>query len=831
MLTASVTAVEKNLFSKAAIKTRKDIPVLVTNLSVPVKDDEASLKAFIKNSFFKKFNLGMNIEPKLFKAVDIDGTKIYKFSHFYKGIEVDGVYTTLTVKNGKIERMGNALGNIDIDVTKIIPQGKALLSAAKFRGMKRSPKVFHAQKLITRHFGQFVAVYKVSFAPIALYDSRYVIVNAFNGKVIKSGNSTYFADDDVMADDTEVSDEDAVAPVEATNMAKMWKYNPIVTPDLDNVELPWVAAVDDAELEADARGFLITDVDGDGVRKIKAFNCPNTGEKVSLEEMIGMPLTVPMCSPKQLANKIDNGSFIYEDCEGGHEFVKENMTEENIDRCAEISMYYHASKIYKYLRGLYKDIDSDGKFYLQNNDAERPLNVIGNFQMPDTSDLAALMSGGGDLVPMDNAFFSQDNPSMGALLGQFGVKGDLLVFGQGTKADLGYDGDVVYHEFGHATIYSAGIEGMEFTDKYGLSNEPGSIHEGTADTFAFLMTDNSCTGEYASKGFVDMAAAMGGTIEMDKEGDFYCMRTALNEETVFEGFIGEVHWDGQPLLAANWEIYQLMKGSDTDTQTHRDNYTKLIMKTLYSIGDSDASFKLWADTFMAEVEKDDIYKGKKAEIEKILTDRNFFEEVRARSANKTVKESHIGAAAAAEGEEDPMGGLAGGSGITITEGDEEISIAPSYLQFYYDVPEDAEKTGIKILTSVTAGSGSSIIPTGGGGDPEIQVFYRKGAAVEYVYDAETGKVTVEKDGTVEKGGSGSLNTFEIANVEKGVRYYFHFINTASSAGILKSIKVEGKDVEAEVEDSDDEDVDNGNAADIPDENNESTSSSGCSLTF
>lgn len=831
-LTVSVSAAG-NVFSKATVKTRLDVPVLVKNLSVPVKEDEATLKGFIKNSFFKNFNLGMNIEPKLFKAVDFDGTKIFKFAHFYKGIEVEGIYTTLTIRNGKIEQMGNALGKIDIDVTKIIPENKALFSAAKFRGMKKTPKVNYVEKLISRHFGQFVAVYKVRFAPIALYDSRYVVVNALTGKVIKSGNSTYFADDDVMADDTEVSDADAVPPVEATDMAKMWKYNPIVTPDLEDVELPWVAAVDDAELASDALGFLTTDVDGEGVRKIKAFNCPNTGEKVSLEEMIGYPITIPMCSPKQLANKIDNGSFIYNDCDGGHEFVKENMTEEKIDRCAEISMYYHASKIYKYLRGLYKDIDSEGKFYLQNNDAERPLNVIGNFQMPDTSDFAALMSGEGDLVPMDNAFFSQDNPSMGALLGQFGVKGDLLVFGQGTKADLGYDGDVVYHEFGHATIYTAGIEGMEFTDKYGLSNEPGSVHEGTADTFAFLMTDNSCTGEYASKGFVDMAAAAGGTIEMDKEGDFYCMRTALNEETVFEDFIGEVHWDGQPLLAANWAIYQLMKGDDTDSQTHRDNYTKLVLKTLYSIGDGDASFKLWADTFMAEVEKDDVYKGKKAEIQKILDDRNFFEEIRARSANTTVKETYIGAAAAAEGEEDPTGGLTGGgSGITITEGDEEISIAPSYLQFYYDVPEDVEKSGIKISATVTASSGGSLLPTGGSGDPEIQLFYKKGGAVEYTYNAETDKVTVIKDGTVEKGGSGSLNTFGIADVEKGKRYYFQFINTAAAAGVLKSIKVEGADVEAEeVEDSDEEVADNGNAEEIPDESTEKKSSSGCSLTF
>ena len=78
-------------------------------------------------------------------------------------------------------------------------------------------------------------------------------------------------------------------------------------------------------------------------------------------------------------------------------------------------------------------------------------------------------------------------------------------------------------------------------------------------TFLFLMTDNTCTGEYASETDREMGASQGGMVEMDKEGDFYCMRTALNEYTVFEDFIGEVHWDGQPLLAANWAIYKLIE--------------------------------------------------------------------------------------------------------------------------------------------------------------------------------------------------------------------------------------------------------------------------------
>ena len=152
------------------------------------------------------------------------------------------------------------------------------------------------------------------------------------------------------------------------------------------------------------------------------------------------------------------------------------------------------------------------------------------------------------------------------LLGEFGVTGDLLVFGQGTKADFGYDGDVIYHEFGHATIYTAGIEGLEFTDKYGMSVEPGALHEGMADTFAFIMTDNTCTGEYASEGFVKISPLYEAQMDTEGEGDnkIFCMRSALNKNRVFEDFVGEVHFDGQPLLASNWDIYQLIKGNDKD---------------------------------------------------------------------------------------------------------------------------------------------------------------------------------------------------------------------------------------------------------------------------
>ncbi len=786
-------------FEGAEMKMVSGVPVFVTNIQIPVKTDVVSLKRFIKNDFYKNFNIGQNIEPELLRAVDFDGTSIYKFALFYKGIPVEGTYTVLTVRDGNVRRIANSMGSINIDITKLISQNAAVRSAMQHRGFKLFPTRFHAEKLIYPYFNSFVPAYKVRFSPISLVDNRFHIVEARTGKVIYSGNSTWFNDE----------------PEEPVDKALIWRYNPVVTPDLEEVDLLWVAPHDDDSV--DIQGSLIAEEDSSGVRAIKAFNCPNKGEKINLQELIGYPIEIPMCSPLPLANKIDNGSFMYDDCEDGHKFDDDHILEENINRCAEISMYYHSTKIYEHLRSLYSDIGSDDEFYLQNNDSSRPLNVIGNFVTPELS-MEAIMGGSEKLVPFDNAFFSQDNPMMGDLLGQFGVKGDLLVFGLGTRCNFAYDGDVVYHEFGHATIYTTGIVGMEYTDKYGITNQPGGLHEGLADTFTFLMTNDSCTGEYASAAFASMGAVM------DKEGDFYCMRSALNEYKVFEDFIGQVHWDGQPALGANWEIYQLLK-EDMSVEDARDNMTKLVMKTLYSIGTSNASFKLYADTMLEEVEDDPVFSPKKSEIKAILEERNFFEEIRARSANETINESHVPGTAG-----DDIMGEGGSSGIEIDDDGTAKTIAPSYLQFYYDVPEDSEKTGFEVSATIRGGAGG-MMPTEGG-LPVLELYYRKGGPIEYNLNEETLKIEVLKDGSVKSTGTGNAGEWLVPDVEKGERYYFQFINT-SSPGILRSISVSPADAESE-EDPEEDDEEEKEEIDfdddeIPEEEESKSKSKGCSV--
>jgi Zinc metalloprotease (elastase) len=858
----TVSAEQKNLFAAASVKKIDGVTAMVSGLDIQVKTDTDSLKNFIKNDFYKAFNIGKNVEPELLRAVKIGDASIYKFVPFYKGIKVEGVYTVITMRNGKIDRINNGLSDIDIDITKMIPEKDALKSAMALRNIKTMPKNYMAEKIITRYFGKFVPAYKIRFAPATLADSRYHIVNALTGKVIKSSHSTFFADgDETDTGNTEPDPADTgdtgtpdpadtgdTEPVEQfvcdgseTDTAKIWKFNPLITPELEEVELPWVASWDDSELDEKLVGSLITEKDANGIRKIKAYNCPDDDTKVAIDpasmgiDLGGMTFNVHVCHPMALANKCEKGNFIYDDCESGHEFSKENMTPEKIDRCAEISMYYHASKIYDYIRSLYTDIDSKNEFYLQNNDKDKPLNVISNFVMPSFNDIGAIMQGNNELAPLDNAFFTQEQPMLNMLLKDFGVTGDLLVFGQGTKADLGYDGDVIYHEFGHATIYTAGIMGLEYTDKYGMTVEPGALHEGMADTFAFIMTDNTCTGEYASQGFADIGAASQMDVEVVDGKDIYCMRSALNKKRVFEDFVGEVHWDGQPFLASNWDIYQLIKGNDKDTQKHRDNLAKLFLKTLYAIGDANASYKLWAETLMAEVEKDDNFKGKAKEIKKILEDRNFFEEVRARSVNEMITDTmYIPAGGSNGGEDDPMGGLMGsGGGIEIEDGDKTINIGPAYIQYYFDVPADAPKDALKLSAKIAADASSSMLGGfGGGGTPTIKIYYRKGAPIEYVEGENA--IKVEKDG--EATGDSSKGWF-IPDVEKGAKYYIQFVNVSASAATAAVISVESADApkEEEVSDEDKDTPDDEMTYEDDEENQKEEGkkkkSSGCSLVL
>ena len=89
LFVCTLSAAQKNSFSAASVKKIGGVTSLVSGLDIPVKTDDDSLKNFVKNDFYKAFNIGRDVEPQLLRAVKIDGDSIYNFVPFYKGIKVD----------------------------------------------------------------------------------------------------------------------------------------------------------------------------------------------------------------------------------------------------------------------------------------------------------------------------------------------------------------------------------------------------------------------------------------------------------------------------------------------------------------------------------------------------------------------------------------------------------------------------------------------------------------------------------------------------------------------------------------------------------------------
>lgn len=163
----------------------------------------------------------------------------------------------------------------------------------------------------------------------------------------------------------------------------------------------------------------------------------------------------------------------------------------------------------------------------------RPLLVNANVRMPpswDEGPLEELKCATCPLERMDNAFFSPVS-AFGKVL--FSADRDALFFGQGNKLDYAYDGDVVYHELGHALIEStAELAPFVHLDPQGAFDATGAMNEALADYVSSAITGEPLVGEYAS----------GGTSIRDLSEAASCPGRLVNES----------HHDSQVFSGALW---------------------------------------------------------------------------------------------------------------------------------------------------------------------------------------------------------------------------------------------------------------------------------------
>jgi hypothetical protein len=198
---------------------------------------------------------------------------------------------------------------------------------------------------------------------------------------------------------------------------------------------------------------------------------------------LGSKVPMHVCSFEQTAVADSAGDFFY----------PRPASDDVVDDVfAETSAAYHIDRA----------LDAFAAMGLPNLRAEaRPLSVNANVRMPPSWEggpLNALRCGSCPLDRMDNAFFA---PSGGFTRTLFSTEKDGLFFGQGEKIDYAYDGDVAYHELGHAVVLStADLVHFAHIDEGGAMDVSGAMNEGIADYLSAAVTNDPRIGEYASGG-------------------------------------------------------------------------------------------------------------------------------------------------------------------------------------------------------------------------------------------------------------------------------------------------------------------------------------------
>ncbi len=412
------------------------------------------------------------------------------------------------------------------------------------------------------------------------------------------------------------------------------------------------------------------------------------------------------------------------------------------DPFAEVQMFYHVNKVYAVARSL-------GSF---TNLDERPLTAMVNVRIPPL-DLTSLLecneavyTGTGELQPFDNAAFMPKD----ALMAGFPAT-DSIVFGQGTTADFAYDGDVIYHEFGHAVMYTVAPQlSAGFLDQYGLNTTPGGMHEGYADLMTMFVTDDPEIGEYAGAGLGDPGAE--------------AIRDIDNTDTCPNSLIGESHIDSLPLTGAFWEAREAV--ADTpEKKTTFDEAVFAVQETFTTFDD----FQTAAAKTVAEIE--------------IAFDSTVADTVEAIFASRGLDGCNNRVIVGTSKDKLFVGG---------TDQVEGPAMVPGPVQFEYELSEDAINFKINFPASAAGGltslTGTPDPPSldlvvKGGGDPVLWTVEGTTISGDYTHAAA---LSIDTDssgiGSATITGSFPAGTYHLQLVNKGATWQFRDIALTHTAG-------------------------------------------------
>jgi len=327
--------------------------------------------------------------------------------------------------------------------------------------------------------------------------------------------------------------------------------------------------------------------------------------------------------------------------------------------------------------------------------------------------------------PFDNAFFSPINMSQ-----------SVLVLGQGTSADFGYDADVIFHEFTHYVIDTVAHLSGQYFDEWGRLALTGAINEGLADYFSCSNFDDPTVGEYALGTYARDLSQQNGVCPDD--------------------IYGEPHMDGEIIGGVTWQIHEAIGAVEADDAI----FGAITMLT------PTASYKDFAEavhtTVASMVSDGDLTTQDASDVDDLMKARNLFDCDRAMPLDNegtTLPAYQVGL--------DTMGNQLGANCQTMRQ------YFPYWIpgNFQYKVTAPDDVSGIALHFHIQQTPANDLL---------YKVFIRKGQLVHYQmqtvqggfqisvaqdYDAESPDITAAtSDFTIDANSTPAL--------EPGAEYYF-----------------------------------------------------------
>jgi hypothetical protein len=441
------------------------------------------------------------------------------------------------------------------------------------------------------------------------------------------------------------------------------------------------------------------------------------------------------------------------------------------DEFAEVHAFYQVNRVFDWLRDLSNfsavkfpnQTPAIGPFKMRDErrvPAQKPA-VWANVMFPDFQQVniqcvfqpPCKLSA---LGRIDNAAFLARENFAQIPLPDYRLDVDTLMIFQGNRADFGYDATVLWHEFGHGTIYAtAALEfGVLALDSRSANDEGGALHEGFADFISGAFGNDAVMGPYVGSRIGGGAQVPGAPV------DNY-LRNLDNNYSCPQVLWGEVHQDSQHVSAALWKARRdFFQGTDSGRTFDASFYAALVAMA------PTVDFTQIAAIITAHVK--DAFTPTIADAESKMN--SLWAAKGVTGCVKTIDMTNLGNTR-------PMYGIGQRSGAGITNG-----VLPGPYQMKFKTPNGAKSVSF----SGQAGGG---VP-GFGGTPDVRILAKSGGPITFTKSG--GTLNNDSDKSATAAASGSTLTAKVdIDVPCGATSEVHFTlgTNANSAVSLQNVQV------------------------------------------